>query len=60
VGEFVGAPESIFAIAVFMDSLDGWTYFWLTVTVEYPISFIIVNASAPVLPSLVPNVWRSE
>jgi len=35
---------------------EGCTYLWESVTVLWPISFIIVKASAPVSPSRVPYV----
>jgi hypothetical protein len=55
----VGTPESR-AIGSFIDSLAASTYRWETVTVECPMSFMIVNASAPVSPNRVPKVCRSE
>src|SRR5205814_3927457 len=39
---------------------EGCTYFCDTVTLLWPMSFIIVKASAPDSPSGVPNVWRKE
>ena len=39
---------------------EGWTYRCDTVTVLWAISFMIVNAWAPVSPNLVPYVCRKE
>jgi hypothetical protein len=60
-GDFLGEGFGAFryvkrAYASSIASGDGCTYRWETVTVECPISFIIVNASAPDSPSRAPNV----
>jgi hypothetical protein len=46
--------------ALSIASGEGWTYRCDTVTELWPISFMIVNASAPVSPNLVPYVCRSR
>ena len=38
----------------------GWTYFCAIEMLDQPMSFCMVNGSAPLRPSLVATLWRNE